>query len=71
MKAMVQEMRAKVVEAEVQVPLALSEALREGNLGAVDYYQLQNLIADTRMRQTIAGTPEMPGALEGTEKEKK
>ena len=71
MKAMVQEMRAKVVEAEVQVPLALSEALRGGNLGAVDYYQLQNLIADTRMRQTIAGTPQMPGALEGTEEEKK
>ena len=68
---MVQEMRAKVVEAEVQVPLALSEALRGGKLGAIDYYQLQNLIADTRMRQTIAGTPQMPGALEGTEEEKK
>ena len=44
MKAKVQEMRAKVVEAEVQVPLALSEALRTGNLGAMDYYQLQNLM---------------------------
>ena len=72
MKAMVQEMRAKVVEAEAQVPLALAEALRSGKLGAIDYYQLQNVIADTRMRQTIAGTPgEMAGMPEGTEKENK
>ena len=71
MKAKVPEMRAKVVEAEVQVPLALSEALRTGNLGAMDYYQLQNLIADTRMRQTIAGEPEAEGTQDRRKEEKK
>ena len=54
MKAAVQEMRAKVVEAEAQVPLAMAEALKNGKLGAMDYYQLQNTIADTEMRNGIA-----------------
>ena len=54
MKAAVQEMRAKVVEAEAQVPLAMAEALREGKLGVMDYYQMQNTIADTEMRTGIA-----------------
>ena len=54
MKAAVQEMRAKVVEAEAQVPLAMAEALREGKLGVMDYYQMQNTIADTEMRNGIA-----------------
>ena len=54
MKAAVQEMRAKVVEAEAQVPLAMAEALREGKLGVMDYYQMQNTIADTEMRSGIA-----------------
>ena len=54
MKASVQEMRAKVVEAEAQVPLAMAEALREGKLGVMDYYQMQNTIADTEMRTGIA-----------------
>ena len=58
MKASVQEMRAKVVEAEAQVPLAMAEALREGKLGVMDYYQMQNVISDTRMRQSIAGIDE-------------
>lgn len=61
MKAMVQEMRAKVVEAEAEVPRALAQALREGKLGAMDYYALQNLLADTRMRDSIAG-PKQPEA---------
>ncbi|GAW30193.1 MULTISPECIES: flotillin-like protein FloA [unclassified Carboxydocella] len=61
MKAMVQEMRAKVVEAEAEVPRALAQALREGKLGAMDYYALQNLLADTRMRDSIAG-PRQPEA---------
>lgn len=56
MKARVHEMRAKVVEAEAQVPLAMAEALREGNIGALDYYNLKNVQADTAMRETIAGT---------------
>ena len=55
MIAAVQEMRAKVVEAEAQVPLAMAEALRSGKLGVMDYYQMQNVISDTRMRQAIAG----------------
>ncbi|MCR4397858.1 MAG: flotillin-like protein FloA [Firmicutes bacterium] len=54
MKALVQEQRAKVVEAEADVPRALSEALRQGNIGALDYYQLQNLLADTQMREAIS-----------------
>jgi uncharacterized protein YqfA (UPF0365 family) len=54
MKAAVQEMRAKVVEAEAEVPLAMAQALREGKLGVMDYYQLQNVLADTSMRDSIA-----------------
>lgn len=56
MKAKVEEMRAKVVEAEAEVPLALAEALRSGKMGVMDYYQLQNLEADTKMRRTIGNT---------------
>lgn len=56
MKARVHEMRAKVVEAEAQVPLAMAEALREGHLGVLDYYNMKNVQADTAMRETIAGT---------------
>ena len=55
MKASVQEMRAKVVEAEAEVPKAMATALREGKLGVMDYYQMQNVISDTRMREAIAG----------------
>ena len=50
-----QEMRAKVVEAEAEVPLAMAEAFRGGQLGIMDYYKMQNLQADTDMRQNIAG----------------
>ena len=50
-----QEMRAKVVEAEAEVPMAMAQALREGKLGVMDYYNLQNVISDTRMREAIAG----------------
>lgn len=60
MKAAVQEMRAKVVEAEAEVPKAMASALREGKLGVMDYYNMQNLIADTTMRDSIgkSGQPE-------------
>ncbi len=63
MKASVQEMRAKVVEAEAAVPIAMATALREGNLGVMDYYNLQNVLADTQMRDSIArsGKAEAPG----------
>jgi len=54
MKAAVQEMRAKVVEAEAEVPKAMAAALREGKLGVMDYYNLQNIIADTQMRNSIS-----------------
>ena len=64
MKARVQEMRAKVVEAESQVPLAMAEAFRSGNLGIMDYYKMQNISADTRMRDKIA-TPESPSPGDG------
>lgn len=59
MKARVQEMRAKVVEAEAEVPLALADALRQGKLGVMDYYNLQNISADTAMRQAF-GQGEKP-----------
>ena len=54
MKAEVQAMRAKVVEAEAEVPLALAAALKEGNLGAMDYYNMKNILADTDMRSSIS-----------------
>ena len=54
MKAQVQEMRAKVVEAEAEVPKAMAEALKGGNLGVMDYYKMENMLADTRMRSSIA-----------------
>jgi uncharacterized protein YqfA (UPF0365 family) len=54
MKASVQEMRAKVVEAEAEVPKAMAAALREGKLGVMDYYNMQNLVADTQMRGSIS-----------------
>jgi uncharacterized protein YqfA (UPF0365 family) len=54
MKAAVQEMRAKVVEAEAEVPKAMASALREGNLGVMDYYNMQNVISDTQMRNSIS-----------------
>ena len=54
MKARVQEMQAKVVEAQAQVPLAMSEAFRQGRLGVMDYYRMENVQADTGMRQSIA-----------------
>ena len=58
MIAAVQEMRAKVVEAEAEVPRAMAEALRSGKLGVMDYYQMQNVVSDTRMRDAIAGKDE-------------
>ena len=53
--ARVSEMRARVVEAEAQVPLAMAEAFRSGHLGIMDYYRMKNIQSDTSMRETIAG----------------
>lgn len=54
MKAYTQEMQAKVVEAQSEVPRALSVALKEGRLGVMDYYNMNNILADTQMRETVA-----------------
>lgn len=58
-----QEMRAYVVEAEAEVPKAMAYALREGKLGVMDYYEMQNLRADTEMRETIGGKGAEPDSL--------
>ena len=60
MRAAVQEQRAKVVAAEAEVPKALAEALRSGNMGVLDYYNLRNIEADTSMRRSIGGERETP-----------
>ena len=54
MSAYVEEMRAKVVEAEAEVPRAMAEALRQGRIGVMDYYNMQNITADTKMRENIS-----------------
>ncbi len=58
--ALEQEMRARVVESEAEVPRAMAEAFREGNLGIMDYYRMKNVQADTAMRDSIAGSDEPP-----------
>ena len=54
MRAKTQDMQAKVVEAQAEVPKALAEAFRNGNLGVMDYYNMNNIIADTKMRENLA-----------------
>ena len=54
MKAYTQEMEAKVVEAQAEVPHAMAEAFRKGNMGVMDYYNLKNIQADTEMRDSIS-----------------
>ena len=56
MTARTQEMRAKVVAAEAEVPKAMAQALRDGNLGIMDYYKMENIKSDTGMRDAIAGS---------------
>jgi uncharacterized protein YqfA (UPF0365 family) len=60
--ALEQEMRARVVDAEAEVPRAMAEAFRQGNLGLMDYYRMKNVQADTAMREAIADTGEDPPA---------
>ncbi len=64
-KAQTQAMRAKVVEAEAQIPQAIAEAFRDGNLGVMDYYRLNNIKADTDMRSSISSGV-TPGEGAGT-----
>lgn len=70
MKAAVQEMRAKVVEAEAEIPRAMAIALREGRIGVMDYYNLQNVLADTTMRDSISkiSKEDEPGIIKDSKK---
>ena len=70
MRAQTQEMRAQVVQAEAEIPRAIADALRAGNLGVMDFYQMQNITADTSMRESIGGRrPDRdPNAPEGEPK---
>lgn len=56
--ALEQEMRARVIEAEADVPKAMAHAFKQGNLGIMDYYRMKNVQADTAMRDSIAGKEE-------------
>jgi uncharacterized protein YqfA (UPF0365 family) len=64
-KAEVEKNKALVVLAEAEVPKAMADAFRSGNMGIMDYYRMKNLVADTDMRQSIAGDPDMPGTKGG------
>ncbi len=61
MIARVQEMRALVVEKEAEIPMAISDAFRQGNLGVMDYYKMKNVQADTSMRESIGGVERKEG----------
>ena len=61
-KAEVEKNKALVVLAEAEVPKAMADAFRSGNIGIMDYYRMKNLVADTDMRQSIASDPDLPGA---------
>lgn len=64
MKAKAEEARANVIQAEAQIPMAIAEAFRSGNLGIMDYYRLKNIQADTDMRESIA-KPQKPESSTG------
>jgi len=68
MKAKAQEARANVIQAEAEIPLAIAEAFRNGNLGIMDYYRIQNIKADTEMRDAIAKPSEKKGKTSSEEK---
>jgi len=67
MIAKAQEARANVIQAESEIPKAIAQAFMNGTLGVMDYYKMQNVQADTEMRQSISGsgksgqTPNTPG----------
>ncbi len=68
MIAKAQEARAKVILAETEIPLAIAEAFRNGNLGIMDYYKLKNIQADTSMRESIAAPVQTTGTDNKMEK---
>jgi uncharacterized protein YqfA (UPF0365 family) len=69
MKARTVEMRALVIAAEAEIPKAISEAFRSGNLGVMDYYKMENIKSDTEMRSSIAGTDVASGTEGGRGKQ--
>ncbi|MCI6276600.1 MAG: flotillin-like protein FloA [Clostridium sp.] len=62
-----QEMKAAVVEAEAEIPRAMAYALKEGKLGIMDYYDMQNIIADTKMRTSISSTGQSTSTIGGND----
>jgi len=68
-KAKIEEMRARVVEAEAQIPMAMAEAFRNGNLGVMDYYNMKNVMSDTEMRSGIAGQTKDSGSHSSKDKD--
>jgi uncharacterized protein YqfA (UPF0365 family) len=60
MKALEQEMKARLVEAEATIPQAIADALKDGNMGILDYYTLKNISSDTDMRKSFAHMAEPP-----------
>jgi uncharacterized protein YqfA (UPF0365 family) len=66
MEALQRENRAKVILAEAEIPMAIAEAFRGGNLGIMDYYNFQNIQADTRMRNSLADGSGHPGSTAST-----
>ncbi|OFX86596.1 MAG: hypothetical protein A2W99_15805 [Bacteroidetes bacterium GWF2_33_16] len=68
MKAKAQEARAEVIRAEAEIPKAISEAFRSGNLGIMDYYKFKNIEADTHMRESIASPKDSKGTKESNNK---
>jgi uncharacterized protein YqfA (UPF0365 family) len=67
MKAKAQEARANVIQAEAEIPKAISDAFRSGNLGIMDYYKFKNIQADTKMRDSIAEPPQPTKRRKGKE----
>ncbi|MFO7821172.1 MAG: flotillin-like protein FloA [Lentisphaeria bacterium] len=68
MIARVQEMQAQVVAAQAEVPKAMAQAMRDGNIGVLDYYRLENIKADTEMRNKITGEEDLQPPSDETER---
>ncbi len=71
MKAKAQEARANVIQAESEIPKAIAEALRSGNLGVMDYYKFENIKADTKMRDSISMPHDQQGRKESGKDDQK
>lgn len=61
-RARIQEMQAKVVEAQAEIPMAIAAALREGKIGVMDYLRMQNIMADTSMRESLSAADSSPSS---------